>query len=151
ASFTELWTRWHMSLSFWLRDYIYLPLSRALLRRSPGVWNPANLIVPPLVTMLASGLWHGASAGMLVWGGLQGVFLMIERVASLIRGTRRERAAGPRLLSRSAVLVLGIAAIAPFLTSPRGAFLFWGRLLSPYGWKMPDGWLVLLVAVSVAL
>jgi D-alanyl-lipoteichoic acid acyltransferase DltB (MBOAT superfamily) len=73
ASFTEFWNRWHISLSHWLRDYIYLPLSRALLRRNPSLWNVPNLILPSMVTMLASGLWHGDGLHMLVWGGLHGV------------------------------------------------------------------------------
>jgi len=58
-NFTELWTRWHITLSSWLRDYIYFPLSRALVRRNPNATHFVTLFVPPMVTMLVSGLWHG--------------------------------------------------------------------------------------------
>ncbi|MDH5507863.1 MAG: hypothetical protein OEZ02_11645, partial [Anaerolineae bacterium] len=54
--FSDFWTRWHISLSQWLRDYVYMPVSRSLLRRNPSRTNKANLFVPPLATMLASGL-----------------------------------------------------------------------------------------------
>jgi len=55
-NFFEMWTRWHITLSFWLRDYIYMPLSRALLRRNLSSRNTLNLIIPPMAAMLISGL-----------------------------------------------------------------------------------------------
>jgi alginate O-acetyltransferase complex protein AlgI len=79
-SFTEFWNRWHITFSHWLRDYIFFPLSRALLRRNPSRSNPFNLILPPLVTMLISGLWHGVNWHMAVWGGLHGLYQVVERV-----------------------------------------------------------------------
>lgn len=81
--FTELWTRWHISLSLWLRDYIYFPISRALVRRSPKRNNPVNILLPPVATMLASGIWHNFSPGFMAWGLLMGLFLVGERVLSL--------------------------------------------------------------------
>ncbi|MCC6905696.1 MAG: MBOAT family protein [Anaerolineae bacterium] len=82
-NFTEFWNRWHISLSNWLRDYIYLPISRALLRRNPSRGNIANLIVPPIVTMLVSALWHEAALHMLIWGLLHGIYQVVERIPSL--------------------------------------------------------------------
>ena len=82
-NFSELWMRWHMSLSFWLRDYVFLPSSRALLRRgfrANGWWN---LVLPPLAAMLVSALWHGISWNLLAWGALWGLFLMLARLPSL--------------------------------------------------------------------
>lgn len=66
ASITEFWRRWHISLSGWFRDYIYIPLggSRCSKARKDG-----NLIM----TFLVSGLWHGAGLTYLVWGGLHGL------------------------------------------------------------------------------
>ena len=84
-SFTEFWTRWHISLTNWLRDYIYFPLSRTLVKRFPERNHFFNFVVPPLVTMLVSGLWHGLSWNLLVWGGLYALYLVIERVPSLWR------------------------------------------------------------------
>jgi alginate O-acetyltransferase complex protein AlgI len=89
-SFTEFWQRWHITLSAWLRDYIFFPLRRALLRSGGRV--PSWLVdtLPPMATMLASGLWHGAGWNFVIWGGLHGFYLVAER---LIRG---ERPVAPR-------------------------------------------------------
>jgi D-alanyl-lipoteichoic acid acyltransferase DltB (MBOAT superfamily) len=73
----EFWRRWHISLSTWLRDYIFFPLRRRLLRqKSLPVW--LVLALPPFVTMLASGLWHGANWTFIIWGALHGAYLIIE-------------------------------------------------------------------------
>jgi D-alanyl-lipoteichoic acid acyltransferase DltB (MBOAT superfamily) len=100
VTFADFWTRWHISLSNWLRDYVYMPISRALLRRNPSIRNVPNVVVPPLVTMLASGLWHGGSLNMMIWGALHGLYLIGERIAGLVRGrpvATRNAAGGSRL------------------------------------------------------
>ncbi len=79
-NFNEFWSRWHISLSNVLRDYIYFPLSRWLASRIPKRNNVLHLIVPPMITMLASGLWHGISWNMLFWGGLHGLYQIIEKL-----------------------------------------------------------------------
>jgi alginate O-acetyltransferase complex protein AlgI len=71
-SITEFWRRWHISLSTWLRDYLYVPLGGN--RRGP-VRTYANLAI----VMLLGGLWHGAAWNFLVWGGLHGALLAFER------------------------------------------------------------------------
>jgi alginate O-acetyltransferase complex protein AlgI len=71
-SITEFWRRWHLSLSTWLRDYLYIPLGG---NRRGKVRTYANL----MVVMLLGGLWHGASWNFLVWGGIHGGFLAFER------------------------------------------------------------------------
>jgi D-alanyl-lipoteichoic acid acyltransferase DltB (MBOAT superfamily) len=68
----EFWQRWHMSLSTWLRDYLYVPLGGN--RR-----GAARMYVNVLLTMLLGGLWHGASWNFVAWGGFHGVLLAIER------------------------------------------------------------------------
>jgi alginate O-acetyltransferase complex protein AlgI len=70
--FSDFWRRWHISLSSWLRDYLYIPLGGS--RRSEGR-TYFNLFV----TMLLGGLWHGANWTFVIWGGLHGVFLATER------------------------------------------------------------------------
>lgn len=80
---SEFWNRWHITLSHWLRDYIYFPTSRVLLRRNPTLTNVPNIFIPPLLTMLASGLWHGPGWGMLLWGALHGLYLIVERLLAL--------------------------------------------------------------------
>ena len=84
-NFTEFWKRWHITLSEWLRDYVYFPLNRVLSRYKTGYGKLASLILPPLVTMLVSGMWHGFYLNMIVWGGLHGLFLIVERIPSLWR------------------------------------------------------------------
>ena len=66
--FNEFWNRWHISLSNWLRDYIFFPVTRILRRRWPKSNIVTNLLLPPLLTMLISGLWHGAGWNFVLWG-----------------------------------------------------------------------------------
>jgi D-alanyl-lipoteichoic acid acyltransferase DltB (MBOAT superfamily) len=77
-SFSEFWRRWHISLSTWLRDYIYIPLGG---NRHGAVRTHVNL----MSTMLLGGLWHGASWNFVIWGGLHGLFLVVERILRLER------------------------------------------------------------------
>jgi len=72
-SITEFWKRWHISLSTWLRDYLYIPLGG---NRKGRARTYLNL----LITMLLGGLWHGASWNFVVWGGLHGLYLSLERI-----------------------------------------------------------------------
>jgi D-alanyl-lipoteichoic acid acyltransferase DltB (MBOAT superfamily) len=81
TSFADFWRRWHVSLSTWIRDYLFLPLSRALLRRSPALTHAGLLRgVALLATVAASGLWHGAAWAFVAWGVLHGAFLVAERM-----------------------------------------------------------------------
>lgn len=70
---TEFWRRWHISLSDWLRDYLYIPLGGN--RKGPGK-TYRNLFL----TMLLGGLWHGASFNFVIWGALHGVFLAVHKL-----------------------------------------------------------------------
>ena len=70
--FSDFWKRWHISLSTWLRDYLYVPLGG---NRKGNLRTYANL----MTTMLIGGLWHGASWTFVVWGGLHGLYLAAER------------------------------------------------------------------------
>jgi alginate O-acetyltransferase complex protein AlgI len=72
ASFSEFWRRWHISLSAWLRDYLYVPLGGNRVSRARTY---ANL----LIVMVLGGLWHGAAYTFLVWGSIHGVALAVER------------------------------------------------------------------------
>ena len=71
-SITEFWQRWHISLSTWLRDYLYLPLGGS--RRGAG-----RTYINLMMVMLLGGLWHGASWNFVLWGGLHGGMLACER------------------------------------------------------------------------
>lgn len=82
-NFNEFWTRWHISLSNWLRDYIFFPVSRFLLRKFPNRAHAFHIIIPPILTMLVSGLWHSLSWNLFAWGGLHGLYLVGERLFTL--------------------------------------------------------------------
>ncbi len=81
TSFSEFWRRWHISLSFWLRDYLYKPLGG---NRKGDIRAYANL----MITMLLGGLWHGANWTFIIWGGLHGLFLAIEKRLGLAKFSR---------------------------------------------------------------
>ena len=72
-SITEFWRRWHITLSTWLRDNLYIPLGGNRFGESRTYLNL-------LVVMLLGGLWHGASWNFVIWGGLHGLFLALERL-----------------------------------------------------------------------
>ena len=72
--FSDFWRRWHISLSTWLRDYLYVPLGG-------NRKGPARTHVNLMLTMLLGGLWHGAAWTFVVWGGLHGLYLVVERFA----------------------------------------------------------------------
>lgn len=72
-SLKSFWQRWHISLSTWFRDYVYIPLGgnkKGLVKSILFMW----------ITMLISGLWHGASITFLIWGGIHALFLSVERI-----------------------------------------------------------------------
>ncbi|NND62483.1 MAG: MBOAT family protein [Flavobacteriaceae bacterium] len=71
--FSDLWRRWHISLSSWLRDYLYIPLGG----NRHGI---TRMYVALVLTMLLGGLWHGAAWTFVVWGALHGSYLIIERL-----------------------------------------------------------------------
>jgi D-alanyl-lipoteichoic acid acyltransferase DltB (MBOAT superfamily) len=75
TSVQDFWRRWHMTLSRFLRDYLYIPLGGS--RR-----GPARVAVNLMLTMLLGGLWHGASWSFALWGGLHGLYLVINHVWS---------------------------------------------------------------------
>ncbi len=76
---TEFWRRWHMSLSSWLRDYLYIPLGG---NRKSGTRTYINI----MITMLLGGLWHGAAWHFVAWGGLHGLYLSIHKM--ILRGRK---------------------------------------------------------------
>ncbi len=84
ATITEFWHRWHISLSTWLRDYLYIPLGG---NRKGRLRAYANL----MITMLLGGLWHGAAVRFILWGALHGVALALHKLwMSIVPGAKRE-------------------------------------------------------------
>jgi D-alanyl-lipoteichoic acid acyltransferase DltB (MBOAT superfamily)/lysophospholipase L1-like esterase len=82
-SITDFWKRWHISLSQWLRDYLYISLGG---NRKGKIRTYFNL----MITMLLGGLWHGASLKFVIWGGLHGIGLVINKIwNSIFKGHSR--------------------------------------------------------------
>ena len=77
--FSDFWRRWHISLSSWLRDYLYIPLGGNRISASRTLLNL-------LLVMLIGGLWHGASWTFVIWGGLHGMYLIGERMLKQAMG-----------------------------------------------------------------
>ena len=84
SSIKEFWGRWHISLSTWFRDYVYIPLGG---NRCSKTRRDLNL----LITFLCSGLWHGASWTFVLWGGIHGICQIIENRIKEATGLTREK------------------------------------------------------------
>jgi len=109
ASMIDFWRRWHISLSTWLRDYLYIPLGG---NRGPRWFQYRNL----LITMLLGGLWHGASWNFIWWGAIHGVALCVNHAWRTWRPPSADpRPAGPRAL----------AVMASWLATQAVVFLCW--------------------------
>ena len=76
TSITEFWHRWHISLSTWLKDYIYIPMGGSRCSKARNYWNI-------FVTFLVSGIWHGANWTFIVWGSMHGVCQIFEKMLGL--------------------------------------------------------------------
>jgi alginate O-acetyltransferase complex protein AlgI len=115
ASVTEFWKRWHISLSSWLRDYLYIPLGGN--RR-----GPARTCVNLALVMVLGGLWHGAALTFILWGAWHGLLLVLERM----RGGRPQAGKLPRPVSVLITMLLVNAGWvlfrAPSLTAALGVF-----------------------------
>ncbi len=74
-NFNDFWNRWHITLSQWLRDYIFFPVRRWLMQHLKNKSNLLPTILPPLVTMLVSGIWHGTGWNFMAWGLFHGIVI----------------------------------------------------------------------------
>lgn len=181
TSIIDFWKRWHITLSTWLRDFLYIPLGGS---RNGPVRRYANL----MITMLVGGLWHGASWTFVVWGGLHGLYLMInhgwravsERVVIAGRPLRMPPLAGWALtmmavafawiffraptFEHAAVILQSMAGLTPDLASGLAAARVDGAAAAPADLSLTErvlvaSWtleglyphLVLLVAAGIAL
>jgi alginate O-acetyltransferase complex protein AlgI len=101
TSITDFWRRWHISLSSWLRDYLYIPLGG---NRGGRLKTYRNLII----TMLLGGLWHGANWTFMAWGLFHGVLLSIERVLGINKASTVPKLTTiPRIVLTFATVSLG--------------------------------------------
>lgn len=134
ATLQEFWRRWHMSLSTWLRDYLYIPLGGS---RGSSLATYRNL----LATMLLGGLWHGASWTFVVWGGLHGGGLAMARAFE--ERVRR----GGRALGKSVLAAAALAGVGALLHVSLGALHGWADLALSWLYLTPL-WAALTVALA---
>ena len=117
ANLQEFWRRWHISLSTWLRDYLYITLGGSKK-------GPARTYVNLIATMLLGGLWHGASFVFIVWGGLHGIGLAITRFFQ--RQTEGDPREAESFLIGCALLAVAGVAVARFVVPDVGV---WWKLV----------------------
>lgn len=131
-SFSDFWNRWHISLSAWLRDYIFFPARRVMVKAK--LPQTLTIIIPPMITMLASGLWHGSYLSMLFWGSLHGLYLVFQELV-LNRLLPKDKKNNLRQIMLSGfVFTLTSLAWVPFGASSLGsAFIYFRGFLPPYG------------------
>lgn len=131
VGFSDYWQRWHISLSSWLRDYLYIPLGG---NRKGSIRTQANL----MLTMLIGGLWHGASWQFVAWGGLHGFYLVLERGLKNGLGHLRIHRTWIGLLILSALTHLCVVLTYVFFRahSFSDAFLLLGQMVSGTGIEM---------------
>ncbi len=101
ASVSEFWLRWHISLSRFLRNYLYIPLGG---NRS-GQWARYRNL---LLTMLLGGLWHGSNWTFVIWGGLHGLYLCVQHGWRALRGERTEPAGAWAMLANRALTYVAV-------------------------------------------
>ena len=119
ASITEFWRRWHISLSTWFKEYVYIPLGG----NRKGL---ARQIFNILVVWLLTGLWHGASWNFVLWGGYYAALLILEKCWLLKAGEKL-----PLVLRRMLTMVLVMLGWALFYFENLGALgAFLGRLFT---------------------
>ncbi len=104
-SFSEFWERWHISLSSWLRDYLYIPLGG---NRGGKIFTYRNL----MLTMLLGGLWHGANYTFIIWGLLHGMYLVIQRQVTTVKQSFGISFSGPLNYVFSILLVYALTCFA---------------------------------------
>lgn len=125
----DFWRRWHMTLSRFLRDYLYIPLGG---NRGGAVARCRNL----MLTMLLGGLWHGAGWTFVLWGGLHGTYLVIQRGWQSIKGPDGAARRWARPLTFLAVMLAWIPFRAPDLAT---ALDVAGALAGANGIGLPHG------------
>ncbi|HEU4733706.1 MAG TPA: MBOAT family O-acyltransferase [Kofleriaceae bacterium] len=134
ANLQEFWRRWHISLSTWLRDYLYITLGG-----SQGA--PWRTYVNLIATMVLGGLWHGASWAFIVWGALHGAGLAVTRY---FQRTARDEATARRLLVRCAAIAAIGVAVQHTVLREAGT---WGQLVVSWMYITPL-WAVLTAWLS---
>jgi D-alanyl-lipoteichoic acid acyltransferase DltB (MBOAT superfamily) len=155
-SITEFWTRWHISLSSWLRDYLFFPLSRYLAESFGSKQIFLIQLFSLFITMLATGIWHGSKLTFVVWGALHGFYMIGERLLGRIQPLTQQRG-----IWQTRVNILGNILVTQFAVaigwvifgskSLADAQLFFSRLFSANFAVDTAWWISVFMAVFLVL
>jgi len=140
---SEFWRRWHISLSAWIRDYVYIPLGGSRL-------GPARTLANLMLDMLLCGAWHGSGWGFVVWGGLHGLGLCAHRLWRELRGRRGHSPLSGGLAWAGCTLFASLCWI-PFRAEDLGqAWRIAAALLGggPVHWVHPFVWAALGLVIA---
>ena len=136
-SIRDFWRRWHISLSLWFRDYVYIPLGG-------NKHGTKRMYTNLALTMMLCGLWHGANWTFVLWGGIHGSLLILERIGGLA-GIQL-----PKILRHFFVLIIVFLAWVPFRADTvETTFLIYLALFNP-GWHLPTMNLVIAILGIIA-
>ena len=127
ADLATLWQRWHMSFTGWLRDFVFVPVTRRVLRRTKRPL--ASQVTGQMATMLACGLWHGVAWHYAAWGAYHGIGLGSLSIWRARRGTPGERSTARTALATVATFHFFAFGLVLFACDLRRAAVFASRLL----------------------
>jgi D-alanyl-lipoteichoic acid acyltransferase DltB (MBOAT superfamily) len=148
SSITDFWHRWHISLSRWLRDYLYIPLGG---NRHGKLQTYRNL----MLTMLLGGLWHGASWNFMVWGGYHGALLSFERMFRGRQKTSAEPARWTVFYPLQALLTFGLVMVGWVFfrasTFHDSLYVLHQMFFVPHGSQLIPRWLRVLALGTLVL
>ena len=153
-SITEFWRRWHITLSFWFRDYIFLPLAYSTSREMPkerylGMRaDKVIYLIATSVTFLLCGFWHGAAWTFIIWGIYQGIFLILDRLF-LLKYLKKTGKIPSIIITFFFITIGWVIFRADSLSA---AFEYIGRMFSFRSgeneiWLNPKFWTMLILAI----
>ena len=143
VSITDFWRRWHISLSRWLKDYVYIPMGGSRCSKLRNYWNI-------FVTFLVSGIWHGANWTFIVWGIIHGVVQIIEKALGI---NNKESKGVMRLLRIVATFIIFTIALVFFrMPSLPEAIDYIGHSFGSFGapsTMMDKTFFIILMAIAI--
>lgn len=155
SSMSDFWNRWHISLSSWLKEYIYFPITRYL--KMHPKYTFSAIVIPPIITMVISGFWHGATIPLLVWGLCYGLIMVIEQFLFqkwLILRPQNQTIFSRLIISFSIYVIVTLAWVPFSAASFDHILAFYKVLIKGSGWNTPStmsGWFFVFTGVSFLL
>jgi alginate O-acetyltransferase complex protein AlgI len=131
---SDFWQRWHISLSSWIRDYLYIPLGG----NQRGRWATIRNL---LITMFLAGLWHGASWMFVLWGLYHGLLLVMYRIVPALKQFEKSETFGKKVTAIFIMNILIFFGWALFRSQDWGTFMLWLTSFNSWKYKTQVNWL----------